>query len=168
VWSCSPIRKLRLLDASFSSILVLNSLLTYFIGTKQACSFRDSYTPLTATGLDIYGLSNDSPKANTTFKTKQNLPYPLLCDPSRTLISAIGLKGVKGTTRGVFIINKSGKVLAAESGGPEATVDVVRKIVGGGGSAAAGEPVKEKEDAELAKTASEVADTAAKIDADKA
>ena len=123
---------------------------------------------MTATGYDIFGLSNDSPKSNTTFATKQNLPYPLLCDPSRGLISAIGLKGAKGTTRGVFVIDKSAKVLAAEPGSPEGTVNVVRKIVGTSGGAAPVGPDGPKEtDAELAKTASEVADTAAKIDADK-
>ena len=108
-------------------------------GTNQVCLFRDSYEPLTATGLDIYGLSNDSPKANTTFKTKQNLPYPLLCDPGRTLISAIGMKKApNGTTRGVFVVDKSGQVLAAEAGGPAATVDVVKALVmdmGAGGDA---------------------------------
>lgn len=85
---------------------------------------------MTATGLKIYGLSNDSPKSNTTFKTKQKLPYPLLCDPAQTLIQAIGLKKApKGTTRGVFVVDKSGKVLAAEAGGPQATVDVVKAVV---------------------------------------
>jgi len=100
--------------------------------TKQACLFRDSYTPLTSTGLSIYGLSTDSPKANTTFKEKQKLPYPLLCDPSATLIAAIGLKKApKGTTRGVFVVDKSGKVLAAQPGGPDGTVAVVKGIVEG-------------------------------------
>ncbi|KAF2013748.1 AhpC-TSA-domain-containing protein, partial [Aaosphaeria arxii CBS 175.79] len=127
--------------------------------TKQVCFFRDSYEPLTATGFDIYGLSNDSPKSNTTFKTKQNLPYPLLCDPSRTLISAIGLKSAKGTTRGIFIVDKSGKVLAAEPGSPDGTLKVAQKIIG------AGEKEATAEEAEIAKTASEVADTAAKVDA---
>ncbi|KAH6652928.1 thioredoxin-like protein, partial [Truncatella angustata] len=80
--------------------------------TTQVCLFRDSYEPLTAGGLAIYGLSKDSPKANTTFKTKQNLPYPLLCDPSSTLIGAIGLKKApNNTTRGVFVVDKTGKVL---------------------------------------------------------
>ncbi|KAF2710639.1 AhpC-TSA-domain-containing protein [Pleomassaria siparia CBS 279.74] len=130
--------------------------------TKQVCFFRDSYEPLTATGLSIYGLSNDSPKANTTFKTKQNLPYSLLCDPSQTLISAIGLKKTpKSTTRGVFVIDKAGKVLAAEAGTPEGTMKVVEKIVGGGVVPAA---EVSKEDADAAKTAAEVADTAAKVD----
>jgi peroxiredoxin Q/BCP len=121
---------------------------------------------LTATGFDIYGLSNDSPKANTTFKAKQNLPYPLLCDPQRSLISAIGLKGAKGTTRGVFVVDKSGKVLAAEAGSPEGTVEVVRKILAD--SAPPADGAKATEDAEAAKTAGEVADTAEALDEGKA
>jgi len=98
--------------------------------TNQACLFRDSYEPLTADGLAIYGLSTDSTKANTTFKEKQKLPYPLLCDPQATLIAAIGLrKQPKGTQRGVFVVNKGGKVLVAEPGGPAATVDSVKALV---------------------------------------
>ncbi|KAI5926984.1 thioredoxin-like protein [Camillea tinctor] len=101
--------------------------------TNQVCLFRDSYEPLTKDGLAIYGLSTDSPKANTAFKTKQNLPYPLLCDPSATLIDAIGLKKApKGTTRGVFVVDKAGKVLVAEPGGPAATVEAVKKLVAEG------------------------------------
>jgi len=98
--------------------------------TTQACLFRDSYEPLTAGGLAIYGLSADSPKANTNFKDKQKLPYPLLCDPKQTLISAINLqKAPKGTQRGVFVVNKEGKVLVAEPGSPAGTVERVKKLV---------------------------------------
>ncbi|KAJ4351030.1 thioredoxin peroxidase dot5 [Ascochyta clinopodiicola] len=126
--------------------------------TTQVCLFRDSYAPLTATGFSIYGLSNDSPKANTNFKTKQNLPYSLLCDPAQTLISAIGLKKApKGTTRGVFVVDKDGKVLASEPGSPAGTHKVVQDLVAGSGDIGNG-------DAEAAKTAAEVADTAAKVD----
>lgn len=42
-------------------------------------------------------------------------------------------KAPKGTTRGIFVVDKEGKVLAAESGGPAATVEVVRKLVREGG-----------------------------------
>ncbi|KAH0544704.1 hypothetical protein FGG08_001209 [Glutinoglossum americanum] len=139
--------------------------------TTQACNFRDGYTSLTSTGLSIYGLSTDSPKANTNFKTKQNLPYTLLCDPDASLIGAIGLKkSPKGTTRGVFVIDKEGKVLAAEPGSPTTTVDVVKKLVGGveangiANDAADKEADKKKEDVEKAEVAGEVADTAAKLD----
>lgn len=100
------------------------------LGTTQVCLFRDSYEALTVGGLSIYGLSADSPKANTTFKDKQKLPYPLLCDPKSTLIAAIGLqKTPKGTQRGVFVVNKEGKVLIAEPGSPAGTHARVKKLV---------------------------------------
>ena len=88
---------------------------------------------MTATGLAIYGLSKDSPKANSNFKQKQNLPYPLLCDPKGTLIKAITLLKSDGKiTRGVFVIDKSGKIFAAEGGSPSGTVEVVEKLVKSG------------------------------------
>lgn len=122
-----------------------NVLTLWLQGTTQVCLFRDSYTPLTATGLSIYGLSTDSPKANTTFKSKQELPYPLLCDPSASLIAAIGLKkSPKGTQRGVFVVKKDGEVLAAEAGGPAATVEVVKAVVEKMGGAKSGKAGLEK------------------------
>lgn len=133
--------------------------------------FRDSYEPLTAAGLGIYGLSNDSPKANTNFKTKQNLQYPLLCDPKQTLISAIGLKKEGGgTTRGVFVVDKQGKVLAAEAGGPAATLDVVKAVVEkfGGDGADIEKTAEEKvEDKRVAAVASEVAEAASDANLDR-
>ena len=144
-----------------------------FPGTTQACLFRDSYTPLTATGYSIYGLSKDSTKANTSFKDKQKLPYPLLSDVGGTLIAAIGLKKAPaGTTRGVFVVDKAGKILAAEPGSPAGTVAVVKKLVDGG--VAPSEPKNEelngatKEDLKRADTAAEVADTAEKLDSNEA
>lgn len=156
--------------------------------TTQACLFRDHYALLTATGYSIFGLSTDSPKSNTSFKSKQNLPYALLCDPKATLISAIGLKKTSGgTTRGVFVVSKTGRVEAAEPGGPAATLEVVRRLIVG----ASAENVKkasgveqssqdieanEKEsqraanhstgdsDGARADVAAEVADTAQKLD----
>lgn len=108
--------------------------------------FRDNYTHLTSTGLSIYGLSADSPKANTTFKTKQSLSYPLLCDPNTNLIGAIGLKKPpKGTTRGVFAVDKQGKVLLREAGGPDATVDAAQKLVAQGVSKEEAQDSKENE-----------------------
>lgn len=97
--------------------------------------FRDGYKELTATGLAIYGLSRDSPKANTSFKNRQQLTYPLLCDPTASLIGAIGLKNGDKTARGVFVVTKEGKVLAAQPGSPGATVKVVEDLVGKDGKA---------------------------------
>jgi peroxiredoxin Q/BCP len=64
------------------------------------------------------------------------------------LISAIGLKKApNATVRGVFVVDKSGKVLAAQSGSPAGTVDVVKKLVEGSGTSVpvAGEGVKAAE-----------------------
>jgi len=144
--------------------------------TNQVCMFRDQYADLSSTGYSIYGLSKDSPKSNTTFKEKQQLPYPLLCDPSATLISAIGLKKApSGTTRGVFVVDKSGKVLAAEPGSPAGTVEVVKKLVNGSASAPAdvksevpnGVNGGTKEDVAQADVAAQVADTAEKLDSNE-
>jgi len=152
--------------------------------TTQVCLFRDQYTDLSATGFSIYGLSKDSPKSNTTFKEKQKLTYPLLCDSSATLISAIGLKkGPASTTRGVFVVDKSGKVLAAEPGSPAGTVAVVKELVEDAGivSAPAGEASKietpvsngvngatKADDVAQANVAAQVADTAEKLDSNEA
>lgn len=38
-------------------------------------------------------------------------------------------KEPKGTKRGVFVVAKDGKVLAVEGGGPQATVDAVKRVV---------------------------------------
>jgi len=123
-------------------------------GTTQACLFRDSFTPLTASGLSIFGLSRDSPKSNTTFKTKQELPYALLCDKAATLIAAIGFKNGDKTQRGVFVVKKDGQVLAAEPGGPAATVDVVKGLVANMGGASI-EDKQNLEQAEARATAAE-------------
>lgn len=101
-----------------------------------------------------------------------------------TLISAIGLKKQpNGTTRGVFVVDKSGKVLAAQPGSPGGTVDVVKKLVSDGTTAtdpAVEEPKTEdtanganvaettaKEDIAQADVAAQVADTAEKIDSNE-
>jgi len=95
--------------------------------------------------------------------TKQNLPYTLLCDPKHTLITAIGMAAAGKTKRGVFVVDKQGKVLEAMQGGPLPTVDAAQKVVAAM-SKANGEAVKNG-DKKAAETAAEVADTAAKLDA---
>jgi peroxiredoxin Q/BCP len=101
----------------------------------------------------------------------------LLCDPSASLIKAIGFKKApKGTQRGVFVVDKEGKVLAVEAGGPAATVEVVKGIVESMGGDAEDEGLekaeetavegeeKEAEDEKVAETAAEVADVAKGLD----
>lgn len=73
-------------------------------------------------------------------------------------------KQPSGTTRGVFVVDKHGKVLAAEAGGPAATADVVKALVEKMGPSAGAGKVEDKRVAEVA---AEVADTAATMDRSK-
>ncbi|KAL8388065.1 hypothetical protein RB595_009480 [Gaeumannomyces hyphopodioides] len=131
--------------------------------TNQVCLFRDSHEPLTAGGLAIYGLSADTPKENARFKEKQKLPYPLLCDPKATLLAAIGLKkGPAKAARGVFVVDKAGRVLAAQTGSPAGTVGVVKKLVTEAAAAAA-----EPEEAAAAEVAVAAAKEKNEDEADK-
>ncbi|EXJ81940.1 hypothetical protein A1O1_08007 [Capronia coronata CBS 617.96] len=111
--------------------------------TTQACLFRDNYAAITEASLSVFGLSTDSPKANTTFATKQKLPYQLLCDPGATLTEAIGMKKPgpgKSTTRGVVVIDKQGVVRVWEQAGPAKTLDAVLEYIKTQGAEETGGP----------------------------
>ncbi|TBU28471.1 AhpC-TSA-domain-containing protein [Dichomitus squalens] len=79
--------------------------------TQQACGFRDIYPDFTSSGFDVYCLSADKPAAQTKWQTKKNLPYPLLSDPKRMLITALGAGEGGKTKRSHFIFEKGGKLL---------------------------------------------------------
>jgi peroxiredoxin Q/BCP len=72
----------------------------------------------------------------------------------------------KKTKRGVFIVDKQGKVMVAEQGGPQPTVDAVKRVVDGMGKSGTAvakkmeEGIKNGENKEAAETAAEVADAA--------
>ncbi|KAI0916155.1 hypothetical protein AcV5_003169 [Taiwanofungus camphoratus] len=79
--------------------------------TNQACGFRDIYPDFTSYNFDVYCLSADSPTAQTKWQTKKNLPYALLSDPKRVLISALGAGEGGKTKRSHFIFEKGGKLV---------------------------------------------------------
>lgn len=92
--------------------------------------FRDSYQAICAYGFALYGLSQDSVKANINFKNKNNLPYTLICDQSGKLVNALGFrKPPKGIRRGVIVIKKSGEILVSMTGGPNATIEAVYPLI---------------------------------------
>jgi len=66
----------------------------------------------------VFGLSKDTVGAQRKFKEKQGLNYPLLADPDKTLLKALGVlkdkvmygKKVKGTVRATFLVGPDGVV----------------------------------------------------------
>ncbi|KDR79327.1 hypothetical protein GALMADRAFT_1233899 [Galerina marginata CBS 339.88] len=79
--------------------------------TTQACGFRDSYPDFTSSNFLVYGVSADSPTAQGKWQTKKELPYPLISDPKRLLITALGAGEGGKTKRSHFIFEKGGKLV---------------------------------------------------------
>ena len=63
--------------------------------TKEACDFRDSLNSLKAAGYSVLGISPDSLGAIEKFKAKEDLNFPLLSDPDKTVMEAWGAWGEK-------------------------------------------------------------------------
>ena len=84
--------------------------------TAEACDLRDNYQSFLAKGYDVLGVSADSAKRQQNFITKNELPFPLLADEDKTVISAFGVWGPKkfmgreydGIHRTTFVIDEKG------------------------------------------------------------
>jgi peroxiredoxin Q/BCP len=51
--------------------------------TTQACGFRDNYAVFEEHGYQVFGMSADTPKSQSSWKEKHSLPYSLLSDRSK-------------------------------------------------------------------------------------
>jgi peroxiredoxin Q/BCP len=86
--------------------------------TVEACEFRDTFKKFEKKGVVVLGISKDTPKAQTTFKENQRLPYTLLCDVDKQVVEAYGVwkeknmygKKVMGVERTTFVIDEKGKI----------------------------------------------------------
>jgi peroxiredoxin Q/BCP len=87
--------------------------------TAEACNLRDNIDRFKAQGYEILGASADSPKRQSNFKNKYELPYDLLADEDLTLLNAYGVWGPKqfmgkkydGINRTTFVIDENGILL---------------------------------------------------------
>lgn len=61
--------------------------------TKQACSMRDSFEELQAHGVNVFGVSYDSPEKQKAFIEKYSLPYDLIADKNKAVSQAFGRSG---------------------------------------------------------------------------
>jgi len=98
--------------------------------TKQACSYRDSYSDLENENAIVVGISGDEVENLKIFKTAYNLNFPLLSDntgliakkfnvplgPGSSITREINGKEIvlkRGVTarRWTFIVNKKGEII---------------------------------------------------------
>ncbi len=86
--------------------------------TKEACSFRDAWEDVQATGAAVFGVSPDGVASHQRFRAKFELPFPLLADPDHAVAEAYGAWGEKsmygrkyeGIRRTTFLIDGAGIV----------------------------------------------------------
>ena len=87
--------------------------------TTQACGLRDAWSDFEG-DAEIFGVSIDSEKSHQKFIDKYHLPFPLLSDPEKKIVSSYGVwveksmygKKYMGTERSTFVIDSRGKIAA--------------------------------------------------------
>lgn len=86
--------------------------------TQEACDFRDSWRAVQKAGATVLGVSTDSEKSHKKFVEKYQLPYALVPDEKKEIVTKYGVFGEKkfmgrtfqGTYRTTFIIGRGGKI----------------------------------------------------------
>ena len=86
--------------------------------TTEACNFRDDYSSYQDADVVILGVSPDTPKKHTKFKTKYELPFTLLADTDHQVCALYGVWGPKkfmgreyeGVHRTTFLIGTDGNI----------------------------------------------------------
>jgi peroxiredoxin Q/BCP len=86
--------------------------------TKEACAFRDESAALKQKGAVVLGVSLDSTKSHDKFVEKYKLPFTLLADEDKQIVTAYGVWGEKtfmgmkfnGIHRVTFLIGPDGRI----------------------------------------------------------
>ncbi len=77
--------------------------------TTEACGFRDAFSDL-ASQVTILGVSADSQESHQKFANKYTLPFALLADADRVIITAYGATADQLGKRVSFLIDPSGTI----------------------------------------------------------
>ena len=86
--------------------------------TKEACRFRDLWKGIRKEGAVVLGISPDDEASHQAFIAKYELPFTLLCDPDKKVMTAYGAFGEKmmygkktiGIIRSTVWVGPDGKV----------------------------------------------------------
>lgn len=86
--------------------------------TAEACDLRDNFERFQTNNYSLLGVSADGIKKQKKFSEKFNLPFPLLADEDKSVITAFGVWGPKkfmgrefdGIHRTTFIIDEGGTI----------------------------------------------------------
>ena len=87
--------------------------------TKEACGFRDYWQEIQDADAVVLGISPDSEASHQKFRDKYELPFTLLSDPDRMVMTDYGAYGEKtmygrktmGVIRSTVLVGPNGKVV---------------------------------------------------------
>jgi peroxiredoxin Q/BCP len=90
--------------------------------TKEACAFRDRMEDYAEAGIQVYGVSLDSPESHREFREKYNLNFPLLTDEGGHVAEALGIlrENRKSANRVTFLLDPEVRISKVY---PEVTPD---------------------------------------------
>jgi len=90
--------------------------------TKEACSFRDRMQDYVEAGIQVYGVSLDSPESHREFREKYDLNFPLLTDEGGRASESLGVlrENRKSANRVTFLLAPDGTISKTY---PEVTPD---------------------------------------------
>lgn len=109
--------------------------------TKEACGFRDLWSQIEALGTVVLGISPDNGASHAKFAEKYRLPFILLSDPDRLVMTEYGAYGEKtmygkktvGVIRSTVVIGPDGivkkhwKRVAKAADHPAKVLEVLQK-----------------------------------------
>ncbi len=86
--------------------------------TDEACNLRDNYNELAEKGYKVVGVSGDSVKSHQGFAHKFDLPFPLIADTEKKIMTDYGAfgekkmygKSVLGVLRTTVLIDEEGVI----------------------------------------------------------
>jgi peroxiredoxin Q/BCP len=86
--------------------------------TVQSCEVRDAREDLSSMGVDVVGISPDTPDEQAAFDEKFSLGFPLLSDLGHKICDAFGVWGEKnmygnkyeGVIRSSFLVGADGRL----------------------------------------------------------
>jgi peroxiredoxin Q/BCP len=109
-------------NVSLSNLLGRGPLILYFYPadftpgcTREACLMRDLHGEIEQAGLNLAGISPQTPATHRRFREKYHLQYPLLCDVDKFVISMYDVRGPLriGVRRATYLIDQARYIRAA-------------------------------------------------------
>lgn len=82
--------------------------------TAEACSLRDAFTELSKEGLQVVGVSLDTPQAQKAFQEQNHIPFPLLADKDGSVAKAFEVPTMMGMAKRQSFLIKNGKIAWAD------------------------------------------------------